>query len=149
MAEARILGRYPLCDANSSDTECEATGAKSRSCSVADPSRVFASKWLLLRGFPRALEGEMAWQPDKYKDSRDYTYTLSDAEIVELEDAVGAFKGAEQSTEETHQSNGAQNWVWTATSSNGTTSRCLFWGTVCMPSLKISMKGKGSSSCGG
>jgi hypothetical protein len=44
-------------------------------------------------GFPRTLEGELAWTGSSFVDESAYVYNLTEADIQEIGAGLGHFKG--------------------------------------------------------
>lgn len=44
-------------------------------------------------GFPTKLDSPLAWKSEEVENGTDWIYTLNDAQLVEIDDALKAFKG--------------------------------------------------------
>ena len=56
-------------------------------------SKIIQQSAVLPSGLPKYLDSPLAWDKSTFKDEKDYTYTLNAAEIIEIENALGYFKG--------------------------------------------------------
>lgn len=56
-------------------------------------SEIIQESAVLPSGLPKYLDSPLAWDKSTFKDEEDYTYTLNAAEIIEIENALGYFKG--------------------------------------------------------